>query len=458
MNRKYYMLIGLLVILFVTVNIVLLERGSDADRTVLISEPISAKEKTLKATFGTDGVVEPSSVSHIYVEKEKGEIKSILVEEGQHIEEGTPLVEYVNESSQAEIETLEHANEELELKKEKLLEDRSILEGELSEAETLPDIEGQEEGDEHVHPSYDQTRLIQYEINTIEYSVKEIELEQTNNQAIIDRLKEESSDSTVESGIAGIVTKVHGENRSDGMPILTLASSNPLWVIAKVSEEHIHKVEAGQPVLLYPEFLKTNRVYGTVIDVGSYPEKSDAEDGQAVYPVTIEIGEEEPAQNEGTAEEQEADTDENQTEPETNEQGEEVNAMAEGSDESAEEESLNEEAAPLRIGAHVNADITLEEMTGLTLHETAVKYNKATVLHKGKLEQQPVTIGLKADEQYVIAKGLKEKQLILAEADLTIQAGTSYITMVKWDALTKKRLNQFSKKEFSLIYLQGLLQ
>ena len=92
MKRKHYLLITLLIILFLTVNIVLLERDSDVDRTVLISEPISPKEKTLKTTFGTDGVIEPSSVSYVYAENERGEIKSVLVEEGQHIERAHRLL------------------------------------------------------------------------------------------------------------------------------------------------------------------------------------------------------------------------------------------------------------------------------------------------------------------------------------------------------------------------------
>ena len=99
MRRKYYMLAALLIILFVTVNMFLLEDNKDIDRTVLISKPIAAKEKTLKKTFGTEGVVESSSVTYVYVEKDKGEIQSILVEEGQYIEEGTPLVEYRNDSA-----------------------------------------------------------------------------------------------------------------------------------------------------------------------------------------------------------------------------------------------------------------------------------------------------------------------------------------------------------------------
>src|SRR4051794_38322174 len=100
MSRKQYLLITLLVILFVTINIVLIEKESKVDRTILISEPTTAKEKTLKKTFGTEGIVEPSSINHVYIDKERGEINSILVEEGQQIEEGTPLIEYVDESSQ----------------------------------------------------------------------------------------------------------------------------------------------------------------------------------------------------------------------------------------------------------------------------------------------------------------------------------------------------------------------
>ena len=465
MKRKHYLLITLLIVLFLTVNIVLLERDRDVDRTVLISEPISPKEKTLKTTFGTDGVIEPSSVSHVYAENERGEIKSVLVEEGQHIEEGTPLVEYVNESSQAEVEALKHTNEELELKKEKLLEDRAVLEEEISETETLPDIEGQDEDDQHVHPSYDQTRPIQYEINNIEYSVKQIELEQANNQAKIDALTEASLETVVESEVAGIVTKVHGTSRADGEPILTIASNNPLWAVAYVDEQHIHQVEAGQSVMLYPEYLKSNKVLGTVIDVGTYPEDLDESDGQSQYSVTIEIDEGAVTGEDGSSDEPTVEDDSEQSAEESNE---DLNVVpsgelkAEGEDpESApigEATTAETEAVPIRIGAHMNADITLKEMTGPTVLDKAVKHNKAIVLQKGMLKQQKVSIGLHADEQYVIAKGLKAKQLLLREADLTIHTGTSYITKADWNALAKKRIKQFSGKEFSLLYLHGFLQ
>ena len=465
MKRKHYLLITLLIVLFLTVNIVLLERDSDVDRTVLISEPISPKEKTLKTTFGTDGVIEPSSVSHVYAENERGEIKSVLVEEGQHIEEGTPLIEYVNESSLAEVEALKHTNEELEIKKEKLLEDKAVLEDEIRETESLPDIEGQDEDDQHVHPSYDQTRPIQYEINNIEYSVKQIELEQANNQAKIDALTEASSETIVESEVAGIVTKVHGTSRADGEPIITIASNNPLWAVAYVDEEHIHQVEAGQSVMLYPEYLKSNRVLGTIIDVGTYPDDPDESDGQSQYPVTIEIDEGAVTGKDGTSDEPTVEDDTEQSaEGSIEEANEEPSGelKAKGEDpESApivEATTAETEAVPIRIGAHMNADITLKEMTGPTVLDKAVKHNKAIVLQKGMLKQQKVSIGLHADEQYVIAKGLKAKQLLLREADLTILAGTSYITRADWNALTKKRIKQFSGKEFSLLYLHGFLQ
>lgn len=463
MSRKQYLLITLLVILFVTINIVLIEKESKVDRTILISEPTTAKEKTLKKTFGTEGVVEPSSINHVYIEKERGEINSILVEEGQQIEEGTPLIEYVDDSSKAEVESLELANDELELEKEKLLGDRAVLEEELKETESLPDIAGEKEGDEHIHPSYDQSRPIQYEINNIDYSVKQIELEQANNQAKIDALKESSSEAIVESEVAGIITKVHGASRSDGEPIITIASSNPLWMVAYVSEEHIHRLEAGQSVLLYPEYLKGNRASGTVIDVGTYPKDANDGDGQSMYPVTIEIEGDAVSQNNGSTDEQPAD--EEQTieaestetaEPTEEEFNEDING--EDDQDAPEDESSAADTPPIRIGAHLNADITLEEMTGLTVADKAVKYNKVIVLHKGKLKQQRVAIGLHADEQYVLAKGLKENELLLQEADLTIEPGISYITMAEVNALTKKRMKQFSRKEFSLLYLQGLLR
>ena len=465
MSRKQYLLITLLVILFVTINIVLIEKESKVDRTILISEPTTAKEKTLKKTFGTEGIVEPSSINHVYIEKERGEINSILVEEGQQIEEGTPLIEYVDESSQAEVESLELANDELELEKEKLLGDRTVLEEELKETESLPDIAGEKEGDEHIHPSYDQSRPIQYEINNIDYSVKQIELEQANNQAKIDALKESSSEAIVESDIAGVITKVHGSSRSDGEPIITIASSNPLWMVAYVSEEHIHRLEARQSVLLYPEYLKGNRASGTVIDVGTYPKDTDDGDGQSKYPVTIEIEEDAVSQDNGSTGEQPAD--EEQTieaestetaEPAEEEFNEDINGEDGQSESAPEDDSSAADTPPIRIGAHVNADITLDEMTGLTVADKAVKYNKVIVLHKGKLKQQRVAIGLHADEQYVLAKGLKENELLLQEADLTIESGMSYITMAEINALTKKRMKQFSRKEFSLLYLQGLLR
>ena len=371
----------------------------------------------------------------------------------------------MNESSQAEADALKHANDELELKKEKLLEDKAVLEEEMSETESLPDIDGQDEDDQHVHPSYDQTRPIQYEINNIEYSVKQIELEQANNQAKIDALTEASSETVVESEVAGIVTKVHGTSRSDGEPILTIASINPLWAIAYVGEEHIHQVEAGQSVMLYPEYLRSNSVLGTVIDVGTYPEDLADSDGQSQYPVTIEIDEGAAAGEDGTLDEPTDEDDTGQSAEGSNEDGNEEPSGELKAEGEVPESAPNEEAAraeteavPIRIGAHMNADITLKEMTGPTILDKAVKHNKAIVLEKGMLKQQKVAIGLHADEQYVIAKGLKAKQLLLREADLTIHTGTSYITRADWNALTKKRIKQFSGKEFSLLYLHGFLQ
>ncbi len=353
MSRKHYLFIILLVTLFMTVNIVLLERNGDVDRTVLISEPTTAKEKTLKKTFGTEGIVEPSTISHVYIDKDRGEIKSVLVEEGQQVEEGTPLIEYVDDSSQAEIETLEKANEELEIKKEKLISDRAVLEEEMNEAKSLPDIAGEEEGDNHVHPSYDPSRPIQYEINTIEYGIDQIELEIANNQAKIDTLKEASGETIVESEVAGIITKVHGDSRTDGEAIVTIASNNPLWAVAYVGEENIHRVEAGQTVMLYPEYLKAKRTYGTIIDVGIYPKEPTDSEGQSLYPVTIEIGEDAVTEDDENLDEQSVEDDSIESaEPVEEAIDIEVDGEAEEEEPVSEEESLETEAAPIRIGAH----------------------------------------------------------------------------------------------------------
>ena len=416
--EKKITLISLLILLFIVVNTILIYKMEQVDRTVLISEPHITQKGTLKETLKTKGEVEPFNTYKVFYEESKGTLGEILVEEGQEVQSGTPLIHYIAENDNESMVTeLEEANQRLATKKDKLAEDLSQLQAEVDEYSNLPNDDESEDGEQQI--LIDPTRILNYEMKNIEYEIKMIDLQIEENQTKIDIAGTNDEPIPIESKIDGIVVWKDEFTRTPDQPLITIVAKDPLLVEVLVSEGNIQRVKVDQEVMVRAKHINDKDIKGKVVKISDIPNKENTREDISYYKVTIQIDETE-------------DTDEKL-------------------------ETGNEKQLP--IGSHVDADITLQSVSNaVILPQKSLAGNHVVALEKGRLVQKKVTAGLKADGKLAITKGLKENQRILPKADLSIKGDTKYIKSVNLGSVNKGAYRQFGTKEELWLLARGIIQ
>ena len=404
-------LLSLSVTLFILANIVFIYKIDRIDRTVLIEEPVITQKSTLKETLQAEGDTEPSDIYKVFYEENIGTLSEVLVEEGQEVQAGTPLLTYSiekNMSSEMVLE-LEGTNERLNMEKDKLYNDLSVLQEEKDDyANSLADDEQQ--------PDLDNTRMIEYEMKNIEYEIKMLELQMEENRAKIEIAKKEEDTITIESQIDGTVVQVDKFSKTTDKPILTIMNKSPLLINVLVSEDRVQRIDVDQEVLIKPKHLKADSLNGKVVNISDIPYGHDKKRNQSLYKITVQV---------------------------------------EGNDDTTEDAEENE----LLIGSHVTADITLKEVNNVVvIPEESLKNKQVVVLEKGMLVQNKVEIGLRANEKVAVKSGLKENHRILSKADTSIKGDTKYILGVNLNDVNKEAYKRFKMEEKIWMLARGVVQ
>ena len=416
--EKKKTLISLLILLFIVVNTILIYKMEKVDRTVLISEPHITQKGTLKETLKTEGDVEPFNTYKVFYDESKGTLDEILVEEGQEVQSGTPLIHYITENDNESMVTeLEDANQRLATKKEKLAENLSMLQAEVDDYSNLPVDNESDDGEQQI--LIDPTRILNYEMKNIEYEIKMIDLQMEENQTKIDIAGGNDEPIPIESKIDGIVVWKDETARTPNQPIITIVDKNPLVVAVLVSETNIQRVKVNQEVMIKAKHINERSIKGKVIKIADIPYKESKEEDISYYEVTIQADE----------------TEETDGKLETGIENQ------------------------LPIGSHVDADITLQSISNVViLPQKSIAGNRVIALEKGRLVQKKVTAGLKADEKLAITKGLKEGLRILPKADLSIKGDTKYIKSVDLRTVNKAAYRQFGLEEELWLLARGIIQ
>ena len=416
--EKKITLISLLILLFIVVNTILIYKMEQVDRTVLISEPHITQKGTLKETLKTEGEVEPFNTYKVFYEESKGTLGEILVEEGQEVQSGTPLIHYIAENdNEAMVTELEEANQRLATKKDKLAEDLSQLQAEVDEYSNLPIDNESEDGEQQI--LIDPTRILNYEMKNIEYEIKMIDLQMEENQTKIDIAGKNDEPIPIESKIDGIVVWKDEFARTPDQPLITIVAKDPLLVDVLVSESNIQRVKVNQEVMVRATHIDDKEIKGKVVRISDIPSKENVKEDMSYYIVTIQVDE-------------------------TEETDEKV-------------EAGNEDQLP--IGAHVDADITLQAISNVViLPQKSLAGNRLIAIEKGRLVQKKVTAGMKTDGKVAITKGLKEGLRILPKADLSIKGDTKYIKRVDLRAVNKAAYRQFKVEEELWLLARGIVQ
>jgi len=363
-KKKTWIAIGVIVVLSVLVG-ANVWRGT-AENLVEV-EVTQLEEEPITETVMTPGQLKLADQQTIYYTPEKGEVGEILVQEGDEIENGTPLIRYENNQ-------LELDQEQNDLQ----LQSANLQVNELQQQhEDIDEMLEDDEENEQLQAEHDQIKLQEQQAT--------IEAEQLRLQK--ESIQQQINDLEVTSDISGKVVEVNeqamaGLSQMDQQqPLIRIGTLDQMIVEGVISEYDTLKIEEGQPVTLSSDAVPDQTWEGEVSFISDLPnetESMNADGGTAgvQYPVEITV----------------------------------------------DAEDMN-----LKPGFQMVVVIVTDEYNANTLPITAVQQDGDTnyvyIVNNQTAQRQEVEVGSVSNETIEITDGLtNEDQIIIDPAD-TVQEG-----------------------------------
>lgn len=281
MKKKTWIALGVisLVVIMISVSVYrqVLAKGPAVQTTEISQEEISS-------LLMIPGTVKLPEEQIVYATPEKGEIKKLLVKEGETVKKGTVLAKLENPQLELEIEQNKLSIESANLKISQI--DKKLEQLEDKE-ETLIDQVGKKEAKKQLEPEFDQLEM--------EKEIANIELKQTELQN--DLISKRQDELEIKSTITGIVLKAKKPDspsiESANEPIIHIGKLEGMTALGLLSEYDTLKVSDGQKVKLRSDALPGKEWQGEITKTAILPEQNQAslQNGtEAVqYPVTVKI-------------------------------------------------------------------------------------------------------------------------------------------------------------------------
>ena len=359
--------------LWITVVVVIIIAGfiglnvwKNTEENQLAVEVTTLTEETLTETMITPGTLKLAEQQTIFYTPEKGEIAEIFVQEGDDVQEGTPLLRYENRQLELEMKQKELQIRSGHLQLNDIREKHKTLDQKLEE----------DEENEQLQAEHDQVKLEQQQAN--------IELEQLLLQK--ESLEQQIADLEVKSDIEGKVIEVNeqvaaGSTQAEQLPLMRIGSLNQLIVEGVISEYDALKVKAGQAVTLTSDAAPDQSWTGKVNEVSSLPLEEDQAameggTGGVQYPIEVTV--------EGNID--------------------------------------------LKPGFQMVIEIMTDQRRVNTLPLTAVKQegdaNYVYVVKDGQVEKREVKVGMVSNEMIEITDGLTKAEQVIADPADDVKDGT----------------------------------
>lgn len=243
------------------------------------------KQEEISSLLMIPGTVKLQEEQIVYPAPDKGELKELLVEEGQTVKKGTVLAKLQNPQLDLEIEQNKLAIESANLKINQL--DKKIKE--LKDKEkTLGDQVGKEEAKKQIAPEQEQLEM--------EKKLANLDLKQTSLQK--DMISKRQAELEIKSTIDGVVlsAKKPASTSMEGTmsePILHIGKLEGMTAAGLLSEYDTLKVSSGQKVMLKSDAVSGQEWQGEITKIAILPQQIQAgmqNGSQAVqYPVTVKI-------------------------------------------------------------------------------------------------------------------------------------------------------------------------
>ncbi|WP_042356446.1 efflux RND transporter periplasmic adaptor subunit [Bacillus rubiinfantis] len=256
-------------------------------RQVLAKGPAVAttgiKEEEISSTLMIPGTVKLEKEQVIYPSPDKGEVKELLVKEGQKVKKGTVLAKLQNDQLELELQQNKIALESAYLKVNQA-DDR--MEQLKDKEKTLARQVGKDEAKTQVEPEMDQAEM---EKDLAELDVKQAEIQK-------DLLAKREAELEIKSTLDGIVLTAQKTNTAQGTtaePIIHIGKLEGMTATGLLSEYDTLKVRKGQKVTLSSDAVPEQKWQGDIVNIGYLPDTEQAAvqgGSQAIqYPVTVKI-------------------------------------------------------------------------------------------------------------------------------------------------------------------------
>ncbi|MDV2682811.1 efflux RND transporter periplasmic adaptor subunit [Alkalihalophilus lindianensis] len=266
MLKKKKLLIGVgiavAVIGFTTVGVL----QSDANQSFEV-DLIQPQKEMMKDEVMIPGEVELAETETISIRP--GEEHELLVEEGDVVEEGNPLLEYTSDDLDFESDQLALQKESSYLrinqvdKQQKRLDDKKEeLEKEMSKADAAQMIEEDRE-------------QLDYEKRAANLELRQLLLQE-------EQLEKQATERIVKSPVAGTIVTIN----KGADPQMTIASVDQFTISGYVSEYDSLVIKEGQEVAIQSDAILDKEWTGAVMAIDFLPEQGEA-DSSLRYPLTV---------------------------------------------------------------------------------------------------------------------------------------------------------------------------
>ncbi|MFP5110994.1 efflux RND transporter periplasmic adaptor subunit [Bacillaceae bacterium C204] len=281
MKKKTWIMLGVisLIIMMISVSVYrqVLAKGPTVQTTEISQEEISS-------LLMIPGTVKLSEEQMVYATPDKGEIKKLLVKEGQTVNKGAVLAKLENPQLELEIEQNKLAVESANLKISQIEMKLDQLE---DKEKALSDQVGKKEAEKQLSPEFEQLEM--------EKKFANIDLKQTELQK--DLINKRQDELEIKSTIAGIVlaAKKPAASTIDAAnePIIHIGKLEGMTASGLLSEYDTLKVSKGQRVIIRSDAAPGKEWQGEITKTAILPEQNQASlqnSTQAVqYPVTVKI-------------------------------------------------------------------------------------------------------------------------------------------------------------------------
>lgn len=282
MKKKTWIIIGVisLVVIMISVSVYreVLAKGPSVKTAELKQEEISS-------LLMIPGTVQLAEEQIVYASPEKGELKELLVKEGQTVKVGDVLARLQNPQLELEVEQNKLAIETANLKISQV--DKQLKQ--LKEKEkTLVDQLGKDEAKKQIAPETEQLEM--------EKKLANLDLKQASLQK--DMISKRQSELEIKSTIDGIVLTAKTPKASSiegamAEPIVHIGKLEALQATGLLSEYDTLKVSVGQKVTVKSDAVPDQKWDGEIGNIALLPQQNQTggqTGSQAVqYPVSVKI-------------------------------------------------------------------------------------------------------------------------------------------------------------------------